>query len=113
MENFKRPENNHKCCQQQDQNRSLAAQNLLMAFHTKLVNAPISIVCKALFQKAAFSMPVPLFSKGLFLLLRAEHEIIAIIFGCRSYLISISYIYDTLQVLAGFLWKKIQVPFLL
>ena len=107
MENFKRPENNHKCCRQQDQSRSLAAQDLLMAFHTKLVNAPISIVCKALFQKA-FSMPVPLFSKGLFLLLRAEHEIIAIIFGW-SYLISISY--DMLQVLAGFSWKKIQVPF--
>ena len=111
MENFKRPENNHKCCRQQDQSRSLAAQDLLMAFHTKLVNAPISIVCKALFQKA-FSMPVPLFSKGLFLLSRAEHEIIAIIFGW-SYLISISYIYDTLQVLAGFSWKKIQVPFLI
>lgn len=44
MENFKRPENNHKCCRQQDQSRSLAEPDLLMAFHTKLVNAPISIV---------------------------------------------------------------------
>ena len=37
MGTFKRPENNDKC-RQQDQSRCLAE---LMAFHTKLGNAPI------------------------------------------------------------------------
>ena len=86
MENFKRPENNHKCCRQQDQSRCLAEQNLLMAFHTKLVNAPISIVHEALFQKAfSVSALVPLFffSKGLYVLYRTEHEIIDLLFGWK------------------------------
>ena len=115
MENFKRPENNHKCCRQQDQSRCLAGQDLLMAFHTKLVNAPISIVCKALFQKA-FSMPVPLFSKGLFPLLRTEHEIIDLLFGWKlSYnctmavFVTISYNSFRNNLLHRDLHKKIKI----
>ena len=40
-----RPENNHKS-RQQDQSRTLAESSLFMAFHTQLVNAPISIVLR-------------------------------------------------------------------
>ena len=57
-----------------------------MAFHTKLVNAPISIVHEALFQKAfSVSALVPLFffSKGLYVLYRTEHEIIDLLFGWK------------------------------
>ena len=115
MENFKRPENNHKCCRQQDQSRCLAEQNLLMAFHTKLVNAPISIVHQALFQKAfSVSALVPLFffSKGLYVLYRTEHEIIDLLFGWKlsySLFVTISYNSFRNNLLHRDLRKKIKI----
>ena len=121
MENFKRPENNHKCCRQQDQSRCLAEQALLMAFHTKLVNAPISIVHGALFQKAFSVQCVSssssfFFSKGLYVLYRTEHEIIDLLFGWKlsfnctmAVFVTISYNSFRNNLLHRDLGKKIKI----